>query len=426
MGLLFTQNYIRMRNIWRLSFEELNTIREKILIISLAYLALAASFAMAHGDTSLASPSVRTLFIYSQYVAIFLICIFTSWRKLHASSLLILIPTFTYYIFYLFDSSPLLSVPINFVIVFPLILIAFQSTQILTSAYRILYKCFVLMSILGIIASVSFIFNLGIPYEIVPYYFGDDYYVNYHFAYFYWGGQEGLTFRLCGLCNEPGPYGTILALLLIVQKIDIKKIGNIILLIAGFFTFSAAFYAIIFIYLSIVSLRKVLLWLPIVLTILLLIINIPNIEMELPMLSRLIERFEFDNKTGKFKGDNRTSMYFDKAYDKLFESTHNALLGLGTNSNYKIQNAMTESYKVFIYQYGIIGFVLIYFSFFIIRADKWLSNRNVLYFTLLLLVSIYQKPRIFMATYFLLYYGGIDYIIHTSRRNYYLIVQRKG
>ena len=179
-----------MRNIWRLSFEELNTIREKILIISLAYLALAASFAMAHGDTSLVSPSVRTLFIYSQYVAIFLICIFTSWRKLHANSLLILIPTFTYYIFYLFDSSPLLSVPINFVIVFPLILIAFQSAQILTSAYRILYKCFVLMSVLGIIASVSFIFNLGIPYEIVPYYFGDDYYVNYHFAYLYWEIHE--------------------------------------------------------------------------------------------------------------------------------------------------------------------------------------------------------------------------------------------
>ena len=143
------------------------------------------------------------------------------------------------------------------------------------------------------------------------------------------------------------------------------------------------------------------------------------------MLSRLIERFEFDNKTGKFKGDNRTSMYFDKAYDKLFESTHNALLGLGTNSNYKIQNAMTESYKVFIYQYGIIGFVLIYFSFFIIRADKWLGNRNVLYFTLLLLVSIYQKPRIFMATYFLLYYGGIDYMIHISRGNHCLVVQRK-
>ena len=96
------------------------------------------------------------------------------------------------------------------------------------------------MSILGIIASFSFIFKLGLPYEIVPYYFGDEYYINYYFAYLYWGGSEGVVFRLCGLFNEPGYFGTVSAILLINEKLHLKRISNLLLFIAGFFTFSAA------------------------------------------------------------------------------------------------------------------------------------------------------------------------------------------
>ena len=55
----------------------------------------------------------------------------------------------------------------------------------------------------------------------------------------------GSFIRACGFFNEPGFYGTIIALFLVIDGINLKKLDNVIILIAGVLTFSAAFYILL-------------------------------------------------------------------------------------------------------------------------------------------------------------------------------------
>lgn len=390
-------------------------LRKQILIGALLYLTIASSLAISHGDTTLISPVLRVLFVYTQYVAIFLALICTSWRKCNKKSLLMLLPICVYYLFYLFDSHPFFSSPLNLLIVLPLFIIAVQSPQVRIIVYIFFYWYIVLMSILGIIASFSFIFKLGLPYEIVPYYFGDEYYINYYFAYLYWGGSEGVVFRLCGLFNEPGYFGTVSAILLINEKLHLKRISNLLLFIAGFFTFSAAFYALLIIYLIFVSVRKIYVWIIVSVVAVIISCNINYIEENIPAFYHLIERFDFNSKEGKFEGDNRTNYIFEKNYAKVLNSTTSLLWGRGTDSHIKDNNSGVLSYKLIIYQYGLLGFTLIYLSFFLVRIRDIISCRQAFFLSICMLLSIYQRPYIFVAVYFIIYYGALDYLIYNKK-----------
>lgn len=390
---------------------DINRLKSKLSVYSLLYLAIGSSLAISHGDTTLVTPAIRTLFIYTQYVAILIVILCTSWRKVPKRSLLILLPTSMYYLFYLYDSEPFLSVPLNLLLILPLLLIALQPANNMRIVYVYFYRYAVIISLLGIIASISFIFNLGIPYEIVSYYNGENYYVNFHFSYLYWGGGDGLTFRLCGLFNEPGFFGTVNAILLINERIRLTKIGNMVLFIAGFFTFSAAFYALLAVYVIFISSKKMYIWIIILSIVCLVSHNMDYIRQNMPVFYRLIERFEYDKKEGKFEGDNRTEYNFEKQYAQITSNIHSFFWGFGTSAHTRINtNNGVDSYKVIIYQYGVLGFSLIYLLFFIIRIRDICYSRDALLLSLCLLLSIYQRPRIFIAVYFILYYGALDWI----------------
>lgn len=93
---------------------------------------------------------------------------------------------------------------------------------------------------LGIVAYFDFLLGLGLPHSIEEYYIQRDNanYINYTFAYLF---VEFDGIRLCGLFNEPGAFGTFLALFLILDGFNYKHYGNYLLLIAGCLTLSMAF-----------------------------------------------------------------------------------------------------------------------------------------------------------------------------------------
>lgn len=166
-------------------------------------------------------------------------------------SLIVLI-TFVIYLF-----TPLFGHKLNLgrlLKFFPLCLMLFYNKTIFTKTYNNIYKILIVISIFSII--VFLITNVGInlPYIRVnrenranPY----DYYRLYGIVVELYRGNVPISAlginRACGAFTEPGHYGIFLGIFLLAEKLNLKKRSNIILLVAGFFTLSAAFIGLVLI-----------------------------------------------------------------------------------------------------------------------------------------------------------------------------------
>ena len=113
-------------------------------------------------------------------------------------------------------------------------------------------NAFIIICIASIICYLSYDLNLFLPYKVVNYYNNNaivENYIDYKFIFLYRASSSISLVRLCGICNEPGYFGTICALILCASSLNLKKKSNIIILIAGFLTFSLAFIITLVIYL---------------------------------------------------------------------------------------------------------------------------------------------------------------------------------
>lgn len=286
------------------------------------------------------------------------------------------------------------------------------------------YRVFiVLMCAAGAICYVSFIAHLGLPYTVQNYYYGTSYYINYHISYIVSTGSI-VGARLCGLFNEPGFLGTVSAMILVIERLNLRKAGNMIIFIACIFTFSLAFWVIIGIYWILSNLtnrKRIILAIAAIAMILAGIAYIPNIHLQNRQANRLIHRLEF--KDGKFAGDNRTDVKFDLIYNRFLESD-NTLLGLGPNAKLSNNIENTSSYKVVIFKYGYIGFSILWLiplACSIIYAGR---NRNNFIFIICFFASTYQRPDFYLPCYICLLFGGMSYIkksdqlkLHAHRHN---------
>ena len=273
--------------------------------------------------------------------------------------------------------------------------------------YRKYRLWIIVMSILGIIAYLSYSLNLGLPYKIVDFYSVgvEGLYIDYFFSVLLKGVFD---LRLCGLFNEPGFLGTIIALILIIEKCNLKKVGNVIMLIAGVLTFSFAFYVILIIYFLMRMLKRPLTVIAIFSIFAVFMNYIQNIRFENSQVQYIVNRFVFDKSTGRFAGDNRTSEDFDIAYQRMIYDG-DLLLGKGLNSMVK-KDYTSSSYKSLIYKHGLLGFVIIVGSLFVASFPIAKRNKKALLFLICFFISIYQRPNVYTLTYFCLLFGGLSYI----------------
>ena len=141
----------------------------------------------------------------------------------------------------------------------------FASDDIKLQTFNYFKKMWVIISFAGIICYFNYVLNLFLPYKLVDYYGGHDNvtiiqnYIDYRFIFLYQSvpiGSSNVLVRLCGICNEPGYFGTICALILCVCSINLKDKSNIIILVAGALTVSLGFVITLVIYILLKYLKS--------------------------------------------------------------------------------------------------------------------------------------------------------------------------
>ena len=190
-------------------------------------------WAVVSGDSTLLLSNDTVLFIKSLIVyitLIFIVVIFIlsngAFLKFSINNVILAISPFVYYgITHIFNFSGKESILIINAITIALFCVI--KDEIKSLVYIEVKKLLVISAWISILFYVIDLFdNLG-TYR--------DYYVT-SFVHI------GSFIRACGFFNEPGFYGTIIALFLVIDGINLKKLDNVIILIAGVLTFSAAFY----------------------------------------------------------------------------------------------------------------------------------------------------------------------------------------
>jgi len=267
------------------------------------------------------------------------------------------------------------------------------------------------MSFIGIFCYLSYILKLGVPYEVVNYYSSrfTAYYYDYKLAYLYHGVSGEV--RLCGLFNEPGYFGTICALLLCIDQINLKKISNIIICIAGLLTFSIAFIVLIIVNLVLNYINKKWLIVLIIISTIILFFVFPNLEFNNDTINFIFRRLDFSND-GMIV-DNRSNALTDKLIIDLFKTNY---VFFGHGSGYANLNTLgVLSFKTYLLDFGVIGFSILYGLPLIFALKYSFGNRQIVIFVICFFLSVYQRPHIFNINYFILLFGGVMYMKNLTK-----------
>ena len=270
-------------------------------------------------------------------------------------------------------------------------------------------NAFIIICIAGIICYLSYDLNLFLPYKVVNYYNNNaivENYIDYKFIFLYRASSSISLVRLCGICNEPGYFGTICALILCASSLNLKKKSNIIILIAGFLTFSLAFIITLVIYLLLKYLKDVR---TVILTVLLTcfyLFLLPNIYTGNPTIDRFIQRMTITDEG--LAGDNRTTDELEYVFDDAVKNK--PLFGYG-EGYLKTQNLKggVSSYKTYIIQYGFVGCILLWGSLLLAALYKNKNYLSIIYI-IAFFVNIYQRPNIMTLQYQILLFGGLAFI----------------
>lgn len=261
---------------------------------------------------------------------------------------------------------------------------------------------------------IIYVYHLPVPLTEVPYYSS----LQIGVGYIKWGifaiYKGGDSLRLCGIFNEPGALGTTCALTFIATFSHSKKWQKFLLLASGFFTYSLAFYLLIFLFFCFYLVRKNLWHIVWLLFMPILFLQIPNIDFGNNSLNRLAQRFAVSDTKG-LVGNNRSSEQFDYEFSIIANS--NAIF-LGKGMRYEVAQDDTHgnaSWKLYVVQMGFIGFDL--FLLLWIVGGMIQANRNIDCYILLFLflLSAYQRPWGLINIYgHIILFGGMLYIQHVK------------
>lgn len=227
-------------------------------------------------------------------------------------------------------------------------------------------------------------------------------------------GDPILKFRLHSMFEEPGVLGTMNILLLYSSNLNFKDWRICIFVLSGLLSFSLYFYIIfLFLYVYVKGIKLKNLFVVSSVAISVFIFLIPNIENKDFDLSALVyNRFSTTDASRTFNGDNRSSMRFDDAYSKFCNNSDfiTILIGAGNNAHSLIDPGI-QTYKMFIYDYGFIYILLLFFfiMFHLFTFPKPISSSS-LFYLLLILSFLYQRPSdMFIPGFFMLLFVAPRY-----------------
>lgn len=195
--------------------------------------------------------------------------------------------------------------------------------------------------------------------------------------------------RFYGVFDEPGVLGTIGAILLYVNKYDLKKWYNVALLLGGIFTFSLAFYILIIIGMVIYFSKDIKKTVIGIFVFLIAIVIVFVMLHDNPSFQQhIVARLDGIGSVTELIND-RDDAYVVNNFENLFKQPINLLFGYGNNPS--MGAGTTTSYMRWILRYGFVGFSVMCIIFgLLIRPN----NKDKVGLCILLLLSFSQRPSV--------------------------------
>lgn len=205
-------------------------------------------------------------------------------------------------------------------------------------------------------------------------------------------------YRFSGIFEEPGLVGTVCALLLISDKVNLKNNENKLLLIYGLISFSLAFYGIVlayFLLFMVKSIKGIFSSLFLFLTLCFMYIFVE------PFRDLILERITL-NSRGDLSGNNRTTVYLDYLFDNWFSSDIYIIL-FGYPD---VVNDGYSSIKQIPVENGLLG-VFSVLSLLILLVYKnsvsGISGYILASLSFIFFISLYQRPDFYILYFILLF-----------------------
>lgn len=373
--------------------------------ICFAVIAIIGSSAVYSSSTSLSTSAFQNVLILMNYALLFIALLFSFFTFRFKFSITILCPI-AYVLISYFDSYEETTLK-----VFQLVLLSFFLCQKYETLYKsLLYYRTILIwfAAIGGVMCLAWLGGIPVPYRTVSYYTSDSatVYIDLFIAYVAYGG--GMP-RFCSIFNEPGFFGTISALLLCLDNMNFKRVGNWILLISGMLSFSIAFFILVFIGLFMKMSKNLARVAAFGIIMLISVSVLQEIEISGPF-GRVVERLQYEN--GDIVGNNRSTDMVNNELSNVLSSTK-IVWGEGGGYTRMMaerfrQNILTI--KSYIIDYGLVGFLLMFGSCFFFAFKNALGNRFAMFFLFCFCLSAIQRPNIFNLQYFIVLFGGLIYI----------------
>lgn len=209
-----------------------------------------------------------------------------------------------------------------------------------------------------------------------------------------------ILYRFKGLCPEPGNMGTLCAFMLFATwRIKALRFPFFVFLACGMISLSLAYYIFLFIFL-LTSLRPSIKNILIGIIIFATFIFVFRDYFEDRIINRLTEVDDVEEL------DNRTSDTFNRYFSKAFEKG-DLWVGVGSNNvpSQVNNDGGNAGAKLWIYQYGIIGFVFIFCIYNFIYFQR--SNKRLCYhdmvFLLVYWLCFYKSDLLTVPSIFVIY-----------------------
>ena len=289
------------------------------------------------------------------------------------------------------------------------LLFCYVSNDIRTYIFKYFNYIMVIVSFIGIICYISYFIPIGIPYDVIS--GSGRAYKIIDFKVCYCAYDYNAMLRFCGLFEEPGWFGTWAAFYLCADGLNLKKKENIIILVAGILTFSLAFIMLLVIYYFLINLSNWKRWLWLVVIIIVYLFVLPNIQTGNSSIDHVLHRMVITSEG--LEGDNRYGQLFESLYESTIHSSKIYFgYGAGYAEIYGTGNGQgLASIKSYIVNFGIFGTIVIFFPILIvfIKEAVRLKNRRMLFYILITIASLYQRPYLFWTPYFIIFICGVSY-----------------
>lgn len=234
-----------------------------------------------------------------------------------------------------------------------------------------------------------------------------------------------LSMRFNSIFDEPGYLGTIIALYVTGSGLDLKNKWNIVLLIAGFFTLSLAYFAILFIYFILISLngkdglKRAIVLLFVVGIIIFIISSLFPEILDLFLARQEFSRSGADSRGGVEAMSNNITYLRNQTFFKyLFGSGYDAhLYVFGDNTGEMSQSNIFR----LVFQIGYFGIIYL-FLFFVWGIKKTYTS---IVFLIVYLLSMYQRPQVIDPLFLLLLLQQMQLNRSNNKKKTYSIIADK-